>query len=152
MAVRPDEEKLTQLKEMLKKDYHATEVILREEQRDDLLGGYILQVGDRIIDNTVKRAFDNLEKNLEKEQGVNDIISVLKSDISGFEGEFNEEEGGRILSLHDGIVSVSGSPGPCTAKSYSLKTEPRVWSRILMKRRFFACRWATNRIWRWAAR
>lgn len=107
-AVRPDEEKLTQLKEMLKKDYHATEVILREEQRDDLLGGYILQVGDRIIDNTVKRAFDNLEKNLEKEQGVNDIISVLKSDISGFEGEFNEEEGGRILSLHDGIVSVSG--------------------------------------------
>ena len=107
-AVRPDEEKLTQLKEMLKKDYHATEVILREEQRDDLLGGYILQVGDRIIDNTVQRAFDNLEKNLEKEQGVNDIISVLKSDISGFEGEFNEEEGGRILSLHDGIVSVSG--------------------------------------------
>lgn len=107
-AVRPDEAKLEALKEMLKKDYHATEVILKEEQKDDLLGGYILQVGDRIIDNTVKHAFDNLEQNLQKEQGVNDIISVLKSDISGFEGDFNEEEGGRILSLHDGIVSVSG--------------------------------------------
>ena len=39
-------EKLTQLKEMLKKDYHATEVILREEQRDDLLGG-IYSAGGR---------------------------------------------------------------------------------------------------------
>ena len=107
-AVRPEEAKIAELKEMLKKDYHATEVILKEEQNDELLGGYILQVGDRIIDNTVKRAFDNLEQNLQKEQGVNDIISVLKSDINGFDGDFNEEEGGRILSLHDGIVSVSG--------------------------------------------
>lgn len=107
-AQRPPEEKLEHLKKQLKETYHATEVILEEIRRDDLLGGYILLVGDKIFDNTVKTAFGKLEENLKKEKGSGDVISVLKSDIEGFSGSFTVEEGGQITSLHDGIAAVTG--------------------------------------------
>ncbi len=107
-AKRPDDSRIEELKRMLMESYHATEVVLTEKLDEDILGGYILRVGDIIYDNTVKGAFGRLEKNLRMEKGTDDIISVLKSDIAGFEDEMTVEEGGEITSLHDGIASVSG--------------------------------------------
>ncbi|MDC7290378.1 F0F1 ATP synthase subunit alpha [Blautia schinkii] len=107
-AIRPSEEKLEDLKKKLLETYRATEVILDEVQKDDLLGGYILQAGDKIFDNTVKAAFGKLEENLKNEKGNGDVISVLKSDIESFQGDFTIEEGGQITSLHDGIAAISG--------------------------------------------
>ncbi len=107
-ATRPDDARIEDLKRMLAETYHATDVVLTEKQDDDILGGYILQVGDIIYDNTVKGAFGRLERNLRMEKGTDDIISVLKSDIDGFTDEMTVEEGGEIVSLHDGIAAVSG--------------------------------------------
>ena len=107
-ATRPGDERIAELKRMLMDSYHATEVVLTEKLDEDILGGYILQVGDIIYDNTVKGAFGRLEKNLRMEKGTGDIISVLKSDIDGFTDEMTVEEGGEIVSLHDGIAAVSG--------------------------------------------
>ena len=107
-AKRPSDNDLNQLKNILLKTYDATEVILEERQNDEILGGYLLQVGDKVFDNTYKLTFDTLERQLRKEKGKEDIISIMKSDINGFEGEFSIEEGGYIHSIHDGIVSVKG--------------------------------------------
>ena len=107
-AKRPSDNDLNQLKNILLKTYDATEVILEERQNDEILGGYLLQVGDKVFDNTYKLTFDTLERQLRKEKGKEDIISIMKSDINGFEGEFSVEEGGYIHSIHDGIVSVKG--------------------------------------------
>ncbi|MDO5776418.1 MAG: F0F1 ATP synthase subunit alpha [Eubacteriales bacterium] len=107
-AVRPDETRIEELKHMLMDSYHATDVVLEEKEDSELLGGYILRVGDNIYDNSVKSAFGRLEKNLKYEKGTENLISILKSDIEGFEDEMSVEEGGAIINLHDGIVTVEG--------------------------------------------
>lgn len=70
--------------------------------------GYMLQIGNKVFDNTFKLTFDKLERQLRKEKGREDIISIMKSDINGFEDEFSIEEGGYVHHLHDGIAAVKG--------------------------------------------
>lgn len=107
-AKRPSEGDLQELKKILQKTYNATDVVLEEHQNDDILGGYMLQIGNKVIDNTFKLTFDKLERQLRKEKGREDIISIMKSDINGFEDEFSIEEGGYVHHLHDGIAAVKG--------------------------------------------
>lgn len=107
-AKRPSEGDLEELKKILMKTYNATDVVLEEHQNDDILGGYLLQIGNKVFDNTFKLTFDKLERQLRKEKGREDIISIMKSDIDGFEDEFSIEEGGYIHHLHDGIAAVKG--------------------------------------------
>ena len=107
-AKRPSEGDLQELKKILQKTYNATDVVLEEHQNDDILGGYMLQIGNKVFDNTFKLTFDKLERQLRKEKGREDIISIMKSDINGFEDEFSIEEGGYVNHLHDGISSVKG--------------------------------------------
>ena len=68
----------------------------------------MLQIGNKVFDNTFKLTFDKLERQLRKEKGREDIISIMKSDINGFEDEFSIEEGGYVHHLHDGIAAVKG--------------------------------------------
>ncbi len=107
-AKRPSEGDLQELKKILQKTYNATDVVLEEHQNDDILGGYMLQIGNKVFDNTFKLTFDKLERQLRKEKGREDIISIMKSDINGFEYEFSIEEGGYVHHLHDGIAAVKG--------------------------------------------
>lgn len=107
-AKRPSDGELDELKRILQNTYQATEVILEEHQNDDILGGYLLQIGDKVFDNTVKLSFDTLERQLLQEKGREDIISIMKSEIQGFEGTFSIEEGGYVYRLHDGIAAVKG--------------------------------------------
>ena len=107
-AKRPSEGDLQELKKILQKTYSATDVVLEEHQNDDILGGYMLQIGNKVFDNTFKLTFDKLERQLRKEKGREDIISIMKSDINGFEDEFSIEEGGYVHHLHDGIAAVKG--------------------------------------------
>lgn len=107
-AKRPSEGDLQELKKILQKTYNATDVVLEEHQNDDILGGYMLQIGNKVFDNTFKLTFDKLERQLRKEKGREDIISIMKSDINGFEDEFSIEEGGYVHHLHDGIAAIKG--------------------------------------------
>ena len=107
-AKRPSEGDLQELKKILQKTYNATDVVLEEHQNDDILGGYMLQIGNKVFDNTFKLTFDKLERQLRKEKGREDIISIMKSDINGFEDEFSIEEGGYVHHHHDGIAAVKG--------------------------------------------
>lgn len=107
-AKRPSEGDLQELKKILQKTYNATDVVLEEHQNDDILGGYMLQIGNKVFDNTFKLTFDKLERQLRKEKGREDIISIMKSDINGFEDVFSIEEGGYVHHLHDGIAAVKG--------------------------------------------
>lgn len=107
-AKRPSEGDLQELKKILQKTYNATDVVLEEHQNDDILGGYMLQIGNKVFDNTFKLTFDKLERQLRKEKGREDIISIMKSDINGFEDEFSIEEGGYVHHLHDAIAAVKG--------------------------------------------
>ena len=83
-AKRPSDGELDELKRILQNTYQATEVILEEHQNDDILGGYLLQIGDKVFDNTVKLSFDTLERQLLQEKGIEYFIYIMKSEIHGF--------------------------------------------------------------------
>ena len=109
-AKRPSEGDLQELKKILQKTYNATDVVLEEHQNDDILGGYMLQIGNKVFDNTFKLTFDKLERQLRKEKGREDIIiaAIAVILVILFEDEFSIEEGGYVHHLHDGIAAVKG--------------------------------------------
>lgn len=106
--VRPSEEEMQQMEKMLKESYEATEVFFEEEEDKELISGYILQVGDQVFDNSVKRSFEQLQEHWKKEKVDGDIISILKSGVQNFDRELTIEECGTITRIGDGIVAVEG--------------------------------------------
>ena len=52
------EEDITRIKNEVKKLYDATEVILNVSVDESLLSGYVLQVGDRMFDNSGRHMLD----------------------------------------------------------------------------------------------
>ena len=51
-ARKPREEELNRIRAEVRKLYDATEVILNVTVDESLLSGYVLQVGDRVFDNS----------------------------------------------------------------------------------------------------
>ena len=50
--------------DLVKKDFSAKEVILKEKVNADLIGGFILRVGDRQFDGSISHNLDKLRKEL----------------------------------------------------------------------------------------
>ena len=59
-ARTPREEDLERIKKEVAKLYDATEVILNVTVDDSLLSGYVLQIGDRVFDNSGRHAIDQM--------------------------------------------------------------------------------------------
>ena len=54
------EEDIARIKTEVKKLYDATEVILNVSVDESLLSGYVLQIGDRVFDNSGRHALDQM--------------------------------------------------------------------------------------------
>ena len=54
------EEDIARIKAEVKKLYDATEVILNVSVDESLLSGYVLQIGDRVFDNSGRHAIDQM--------------------------------------------------------------------------------------------
>ena len=59
-ARTPREEDLDRIKKEVCKLYDATEVILNVTVDDSLISGYVLQIGDRVFDNSGRHAIDQM--------------------------------------------------------------------------------------------
>ena len=59
-ARTPREEDLERIKKEVGKLYDATEVILNVTVDDSLISGYVLQIGDRVFDNSGRHAIDQM--------------------------------------------------------------------------------------------
>ena len=59
-ARQPREQDLDKIKAELKSLYDATEVLLDVSVDESLLSGYVLQVGDRVFDNSGRHALDQM--------------------------------------------------------------------------------------------
>ena len=77
--------------------------------KPEIIGGYILRVGDRQIDNSVKTQF-NLEKISNKMAGINpaEVSAILKQQLANFNTQSNIEEVGTVLQVGDGIARIYG--------------------------------------------
>ena len=100
-ARTPREEDLERIKKEVAKLYDATEVILNVTVDDSLLSGYVLQIGDRVFDNSGRHAIDQMMAD-------NPSLATLKTRIEDYKPAATSEEGGVVISSADGIVEVEG--------------------------------------------
>ena len=100
-ARTPREEDLERIKKEVGKLYDATEVILNVTVDDSLLSGYVLQIGDRVFDNSGRHAIDQMMADKPS-------LATLKTRIEDYKPAATSEEGGVVISSADGIVEVEG--------------------------------------------
>ena len=100
-ARTPREEDLERIKKEVGKLYDATEVILNVTVDDSLLSGYVLQIGDRVFDNSGRHAIDQMMADKPS-------LATLTTRIEDYKPAATSEEGGVVISSADGIVEVEG--------------------------------------------
>ena len=100
-ARTPREGDLERIKKEVAKLYDATEVILNVTVDDSLLSGYVLQIGDRVFDNSGRHAIDQMMADKPS-------LATLKTRIEDYKPAATSEEGGVVISSADGIVEVEG--------------------------------------------
>ena len=95
------EEDIARIKAEVKKLYDATEVILNVSMDESLLSGYVLQVGDRVFDNSGRHQLDQM-------MAGKPSLATLKTRIEDYKPAQTSAEGGVVISSADGIVQVEG--------------------------------------------
>ncbi len=95
------EKDLERIKSEIKKLYDATEVILNITVDESLLSGYVLQVGDRVFDNSGRHQLDKMMEGKPS-------LATLKTRIEDYKPAETSAEGGVVISSADGIVHVDG--------------------------------------------
>ena len=95
------EEDISHIKAEVKKLYDATEVILNVSVDESLLSGYVLQVGDRVFDNSGRHQLDQM-------MAGKPSLATLKTRIEDYKPAQTSAEGGVVISSADGIVQVEG--------------------------------------------
>jgi F-type H+-transporting ATPase subunit alpha len=95
------EEDIASIKAEVKKLYDATEVILNVSVDESLLSGYVLQVGDRVFDNSGRHQLDQM-------MAGKPSLATLKTRIEDYKPAQTSAEGGVVISSADGIVQVEG--------------------------------------------
>lgn len=100
-ARKPREEDITRIKNEIKKLYDATEVLLNVTVDESLLSGYVLQVGDRVFDNSGRHTLDQMMEGKPS-------LATLKTRIEDYKPAATSAEGGVVIASADGIVQVEG--------------------------------------------
>ena len=100
-ARQPREDDITRIKAEVKKLYDATEVLLNITVDEGLLSGYVLQIGDRVFDNSGRHALDQMMEGKPS-------LATLKTRVEDYKPAATSAEGGVVIASADGIVQVDG--------------------------------------------
>ena len=100
-ARQPREDDITRIKAEFKKLYDATEVLLNITVDESLLSGYVLQIGDRVFDNSGRHALDQMMEGKPS-------LATLKTRVEDYKPAATSAEGGVVIASADGIVQVDG--------------------------------------------
>jgi len=109
----PDETQLEGIKEFVAKQYGSRNVIFNMEEDASLGGGFVIEAGNEVYDWSTKGRMEQLKEkiaNVESpaDAGMENIISILKSEITHFELEAKNKEIGTVNWVGDGIANVDG--------------------------------------------
>ena len=93
------EKDLDRIKSEIKKLYDATEVILNITVDESLLSGYVLQVGDRVFDNSGRHQLDKMMEGKPS-------LATLKTRIEDYKPAQTSAEGGVVMLVTHQEVPV----------------------------------------------
>ena len=99
-ARTPSEEGLARIRTQLQKQYGAA-VELEVSLEPELISGYVLQVGDQLIDNSAKHALESITA------GAPDL-ATMQTRAEDYRPAATAAEGGTVISAADGVVEVRG--------------------------------------------
>ena len=100
-ARTPAEDAVERIRTQLKKQYGAAEVELTVSVEPDLISGYVLQVGDRVFDNSGKSALAAITADAPS-------LAVMQTRVEDYKPAATTAEGGTVISTADGVVDVKG--------------------------------------------
>ena len=100
-ARTPAEDAVERIRAQLKKQYGAAEVELTVSVEPDLISGYVLQVGDRVFDNSGKSALAAITADAPS-------LAVMQTRVEDYKPAATTAEGGTVISAADGVVDVKG--------------------------------------------
>ena len=100
-ARTPSEDAVERIRTQLKKQYGAAEVELTVSVEPDLISGYVLQVGDRVFDNSGKSALAAITADAPS-------LAVMQTRVEDYKPAATTAEGGTVISAADGVVDVKG--------------------------------------------
>ena len=92
---------MERIRTQLKKQYGAAEVELTVSVEPDLISGYVLQVGDRVFDNSGKSALAAITADAPS-------LAVMQTRVEDYKPAATTAEGGTVISAADGVVDVKG--------------------------------------------
>ncbi len=99
-ARTPAEEALERIRAQLKKQYGA-DIELTVSVEPELISGYVLQVGDQVIDNSAKHMLETITA------GTPDL-ATMQTRAEDYKPAAEASEGGTVISAADGVVEVKG--------------------------------------------
>ena len=99
-ARTPSEQALERIRAQLKKQYGA-DVELTVSVEPELISGYVLQVGDKVIDNSAKHMLETIAA------GTPDL-ATMQTRAEDYKPAAEASEGGTVVSAADGVVEVKG--------------------------------------------
>ena len=100
-ARTPAEDAVERIRTQLKKQHGAAEVELTVSVEPDLISGYVLQVGDRVFDNSGKSALAAITADAPS-------LAVMQTRVEDYKPAATTAEGGTVISAADGVVDVKG--------------------------------------------
>ncbi len=100
-ARTPAEDAVERIRTQLKKQYGAAGVELTVSVEPDLISGYVLQVGDRVFDNSGKSALAAITADAPS-------LAVMQTRVEDYKPAATSAEGGTVISAADGVVEVKG--------------------------------------------
>ena len=104
----PSAENKKRLEAFLKQTY-AREFTLEWEQDDSLTGGFVLQVGTDVYDWSTEGRLRQFREQMRKLKPARDtVIPLIREAMTNWTPEVLPEEIGHVLTVGDGIATVSG--------------------------------------------
>ena len=111
-VVPPTDDQLNKMKEFLKEKClaDALDVTLKEDK--NLLGGFIIRAGNEEYDWSMRGRLQQIERSMKENvaaaDNMNDIITILKTEIDESAFDTNKREVGNVTWIGDGIVTIKG--------------------------------------------
>ena len=107
-AVPPTEEQQKRFLTFLNEKYgEEKEITLTWKKSEIIKSGFRLHIGSKIYDWSIRGRFRQLRNSINSLKG-DDIISLMRDTVHNFEPGAVAEEVGRVESIGDGIVKISG--------------------------------------------
>ena len=107
-AAQPTEAERDRLLDFLRRTY-GHDFALEWQQDDSLAGGFVLQAGTDVYDWSVEGRLRRFREQMERlDTSSGDVIPLIREAVNDWTPETAPEELGQVLTVGDGIATVSG--------------------------------------------